>query len=819
MSEKYVCIHGHFYQPPRENPWLEAVEVEDSATPFHDWNERINAECYAANTVARLLDDGKIAELINNYESLSFDFGPTLLTWLEDADPQTYEAIIEADRRSVKAHNGHGNGMAQAYNHVILPLANERDKLTQVRWGLADFQHRYGRKPEGMWLPETAVDTDTLEVLAKEGLRFVVLAPHQVDAVRQLGVNDAPWKHVNADTVDTTVPYLCRLPSGRSIAAFFYDGAASRAVAFEGLLGDGNAFTRRLQERFTAETSTPALVHIATDGESYGHHHRYGDMALAYAIRALGDSREIRLTNYGEFLDIVEPKLEARIVEESSWSCAHGVGRWSADCGCTISGGSQAWRKPLREALNWLRDEIDTLFQEKAKGLLAAPWEARDEYINVLLNRSADALDQFLSKHTNRRLEHFDRIDALSLLEMQRHRMLMFTSCGWFFDDCAGLETVQILKYAARAIQLASTFGAPGLEKRFIKRLAAMQSNDPDAGNGEDIYQQRVCPSMVDLRRVVAHHAITRLFEDDPEPEHTIYCYRVKDLDWNVQRHSGTQLAVGRVRVQSQITLAIEDVSYGLLHFGGHDFNCSIRGAVNVEGYDSMRDHILRTYEAESLTEVIHTFDRYFEGRHFGLANLFLEGRRAVLSTVTEGVLAELETSYEEFYAEHRKLFDLLREASFPLPDAFTRTVEFALERRIHAELDRVIHKPRSPERPLQMLNELADEVERRGVLLSQLSLGPQLTMAIDAIAELLVPDWSTPSISALTRLLALGSTLHVEPNLWEVQNALLSAIQQRPPRGRKRRAEVGVLFEQLGISKVVMRKKRHSRIPSAPRS
>lgn len=799
MPEKHVCIHGHFYQPPRENPWLEAVEVEDSAAPYHDWNARVNAECYAANAVARALGrSGRIAELINNYESISYNFGPTLLTWMEDADPQTYEAILEADRRSLKARSGHGNALAQAYNHMILPLAIKRDKITQVRWGIADFTFRFNREPEGMWLPETAVDTETLEVLAAHNIRFTVLAPHQAKAIRPVQ-GDEPWQELDGVSVDPTRPYLCRLPSGGEIVLFFYDGPISRGVAFEGLLGDGGAFTRRLTGGFNERRDHDQLVHIATDGESYGHHHRFGDMALAFAVRAISHDEDVQLTNYGEFLEDHPPTHEVKIAERTSWSCAHGVGRWSEDCGCRISGGSQAWRKPLRTALDWLRDEIDTLFELKTGGLLPEPWRARDDYVEVILNRSPERIEEFLAEHARQRLDHFDRVDVLSLLEMQRNRMLMYTSCGWFFDDCAGIETVQILKYAARAIQLACRFGASRLEQRFERHLSRMKSNDPKAGDGTSIYRDMVRPSIVDLRRVVSHHAITSLFEAN-QPQRRLYAFDLRNLDWREERYGGTQLAVGRVRVQSRITQAVEDVSFGLLHFGGHDFNCSLRGAVNIEGYGTMRDDLLRAYASQSLTEVIHTLDRYFEGRHYCLSDLFLEGRRAVLSTVTKGVREELEDTYERFYNEHRRLFDYLKEASFPVPDVFIRTIEFALERKICAALTRAETQAKSPKAAIGQLEELAGEVERRGMSLSKESLEPCFTSAVETIADHLLPDWSAPNIQALRRLLAVAETLGVEPKLWDVQNSLLSSLQQRPPQADAPLRELDKLLAQLGL-------------------
>ena len=419
----YLCIHGHFYQPPRENPWLEAIERQDSAYPYHDWNERITAECYAPNAVSRILDEkARIRELSNNYERISFNFGPTLLHWMQHHAPETYQAVLDADRRSVERFGGHGSAIAQVYNHMILPLANERDRRTQVIWGVRDFERRFGRKPEGMWLAETAADTASLEALAEQGIRYTILAPNQAARVRPLpagvaaegagngaaepaagpgdadaapaGADAAPagaagedgaggatshgdrhgggeegWVDVSGSRVDPTRPYLCRLPSGREIVLFFYDGPISRAVAFEGLLRSGDRFAGRLADMFDDRRDWPQLGHIATDGETYGHHHRYGDMALARALRVIEKRLDIRLTNYGEYLALHPLVWEAQIIEATSWSCAHGVDRWRADCGCSTGGKpewTQRWRAPLRAALDWLRDELAPLVKEVA---------------------------------------------------------------------------------------------------------------------------------------------------------------------------------------------------------------------------------------------------------------------------------------------------------------------------------------------------------------------------------------------------------------------------------------------------------------------
>lgn len=498
--ERYLCIHGHFYQPPRENPWLEAIELQDSAYPYHDWNERITAECYAPNRASRILNaEGRIAEIANNYSRISFDFGPTLLSWLEKEAPEVYQAVLNADRESRERCAGHGPALAQAYNHIILPLANRRDKETQVLWGIRDFEHRFGRRPEGMWLPETAVDLETLDILAQQGIRFTILAPHQARRTRPVG--DGPWRELDGEPIDPTRAYALRLPSGRAISLFFYHGPIAREVAFGGLLSSGEAFAERLLSAFSTDGGSPQLVHVATDGETYGHHHPHGDMALAYALHHIESNRLASLTTYGAFLERYPSDQEVEIVEDTSWSCTHGVERWRSDCGCntgTHPDWSQAWRSPLREALDWLRDALAHLFEERGQALLSDPWAARNDYIAVVLDRSHASVERFLRTHAAGDLREVNRVNTLKLLEMERHALLMYTSCGWFFDDLAGIETMQVLQYAGRALQLAREVGGDDLEEPFLQRLERASSNRPEAGNGRRLYEEHVRSAMAD---------------------------------------------------------------------------------------------------------------------------------------------------------------------------------------------------------------------------------------------------------------------------------------------------------------------------------
>ncbi len=502
-----LIIHGHFYQPPRENPWTGIVESEPSAAPFHDWNERIYSECYQPNAFARINDPETVGErVVNNYAKISFNFGPTLLTWLERNHADTYARIIDADHESALKRSGHGNAIAQAYGHAILPLCNKRDLRTQIRWGIADFHHRFGRRPEAMWLPETAGNDAVMNALIDEGLRFVILAPHQAGRVRAIG--DTEWRDVNEHNIDTSIPYRYsrRDSSDRSLAVFFYEGPTSRAIAFENLLKSSRSFVDRL-----AQTAQGNLVNVATDGETYGHHFKFGDICLAHALETEAPAQGFKITNYGEYLDSNPPTSEVEINsgrsttnlslsntdgEGSSWSCPHGVGRWIRDCGCHTGGEpgwNQKWRGPLRQALDFLRDENAKHFEATRETLFIDPWQARDSSIALILNPN-QLREQFLHDHAGRWLSMDEQWRALRYLELQRMLLLMYTSCGWFFNDISGIETIQILKYAGRAIDLMEQLGLPSARARFLEILAAAKSNRSEMGTGADIYERIVEP-------------------------------------------------------------------------------------------------------------------------------------------------------------------------------------------------------------------------------------------------------------------------------------------------------------------------------------
>lgn len=492
--KKHICIHGHFYQPPREDPWTGEVEAEESAKPFHDWNERITKECYEANTQAPILNaKGEPSEHVNNFKNISFDIGPTLLTWLRKNNAPTYRAILAADRESALKHGGHGNAMAQVYNHLIMPLAKKRDKITQVRWGIRDFEFHFKRKPEGMWLSETAVDRESLEILADHEILFTVLAPHQASRKRHIGFGHQ-WEFVPHEGIDPKQPYRVLLSRGRQFHVFFYDGPVSRAIAFQGLLMNGDQFAQRLMNAF-GRRDREQLVSTATDGESFGHHHKFGEMALAYASKKIAEQRMASLTNYAEYLSRYRSYWEADIHENSSWSCAHGVERWRSDCGCRLNhadGWNQKWRGPLREAFDHLSGIVDKVFEKELGDLVRDPWEARNDYIELMLDNSEQSRYHFFERHALKRLSHLDVDKIIDLLEAQRFALYMYTSCGWFFDEISGIEPVKVMKYALRAMELAQPFRKEPIEPGFLKILASAKSNLPGMGTGEDVFNKFV---------------------------------------------------------------------------------------------------------------------------------------------------------------------------------------------------------------------------------------------------------------------------------------------------------------------------------------
>lgn len=761
MRIRFVCIHGHFYQPPRENAWLEAVETQDSASPYHDWNERITVECYGTNASARILDShDRIAKIVNNYSSISFNFGPTLLSWMEQRAPQTYAAILDADRVSRDRFNGHGSAIAQAYNHMIMPLANARDQATQVRWGLRDFEHRFGRRPEGMWLPETAVDIASLEALAAEGIVFTILEPHQAARWRRIGEDD--WTE-QPGGIDPTIPYLCKLPSGRSIILFFYDGPISRAVAFEKLLARGEHLAHRLLGAFSDMRNHPQLVNIATDGETYGHHHLHGDMALAYALDYINERKLARLANYPSFLAENPPLHEVEIHQRTSWSCIHGIGRWERDCGCSTGGGAgwnQQWREPLRHALNWLRDQCIDIFEKTGDRIFHDAWAARDDYINVILDRSDENVARFIAAHV---VQPDAEVTALELLEMQRYAMLMFTSCGWFFNEVSGIETVQVLHYAARVMQLAEKLAGRSLELDFLQLVAGAKSNLPQFGDARQIYEREVKPTRLDLRRVAGHYAVASLF-DHFEPEDDVYCYRVRQLDFDTFRAGRAKMAVGSIEVTSRITHERAAFEFAVIHLGETELTGGVRHPTSPEHYEAMKRDLSEDMRVNGVSSVIRVLDEYFSEPLLSIRALFRDEQRRILNFLCNATLADAESAFHQLHERYDPLMRFHATLGVPLPKVLRTAAEFD----VNIQLRRLLE---NDDLPLSEIDERLREAHDEGVMLDETTLFA-LERAVEGAARSFVAD--PEDLGALQRwetLVALIRDAQMKINLRVPQN------------------------------------------------
>jgi alpha-amylase/alpha-mannosidase (GH57 family) len=774
---RYLCIHGHFYQPPRENPWLEAVELQDSAAPYHDWNERVLAECYEPNAVSRILDDkGRIRKIVNNYSNISFDFGPTLLSWLEENAKTVYQALLTADGESIRRFSGHGSAMAQAYNHIILPLANRRDKITQIAWGLQDFESRFGRTAEGMWLPETAVDLETLDLLAERGIRFTILAPHQ--ALRVRPKDSAEWRDANRGTLDTAQPYEVDLPSGRTIAVFFYHEALSVAVSFEGLLSNGDAFAKRLMDAFPAQDSGPQLIHLATDGEAYGHHHRFGDMALAYALNKVEEDQRATLTNYGEYLEKNPPRWKVQIAENTSWSCANGVERWRSDCGCqtgTHPGWNQAWRGPLREALDLVRDELAPLYETEAARYLRDPWAARDDYIRVILDRSQKSMAEFFRRQAARELTGEELPRALKLLEMQRHILLMFTSCGWFFDDLAGIEAQQNLQYASRAIQLAQELFGDGIEERFLRKLEAARSNAKGSPDGRAVYERTARAARVDLPQVAAHYAAASLFESFSDRTR-LFCFEVERHAHRNYEAGNARLAVGQATVTSNISRESARLCYGMLHFGDQNFSGGVSAFENDEKYAAMESELSANFLRGDFPEVIRSFDQYFSGMSYSLKSLFRDEQRKILNLVIEENLSDAEAVYSQLYENHTPLMRFLMSLNMPLPRAFQSAATVALNGRLRRAMA-------ADALDTEDLRRLLEEAQAAHVELDAEILGFTLKNTINRLAgQLSAESGDLDRLRSLQRAAEFARSLPFWVDLWKAQNVYYEILQNDLP-------------------------------------
>jgi len=788
-QHKYVCIHGHFYQPPRENAWLEAIEKQETALPFHDWNERINFECYAPNRAARILNEkGFITDIVNNYENISFNFGATLLSWLEIADPETYQAILEADKKSQLKYGGHGNAIAQVYNHIIMPLATLEDKITQIVWGIEDFKHRFQRMPEGMWLAETAVDTASLELLAEYGIRYTILAPRQFKASRKLGQEQ--WQ----TSFDSKIPYLFKLPSGKSIYLFFYNDDIAQGVAFKGWLNSGKMFAHEICRHFTKDSSLQ-LVHAATDGESYGHHHRYGEMALADCLEVIQKGEIATLTNYGQFLDFYTVDQEAAIHENSSWSCVHGIERWRNDCGCCTGGNSgwnQQWRKPLRDTLNWLRNELVVTFEEEGKKYFFNPYHARNGYIQLILNRNKNNVEAFFDEYATPSLSESEQTSALRLLEMQRQALLMFTSCGWFFDEVSGIETNQILQYALRAIQFALQESGSDLHPEFVERLSHIPSNK-FVHEGVN-YQKNILPTSIDLVRIGIHLSVASVFERFPRTL-TYFNYIAESECFDRKSAGNQQLVSGRFSVTSKLTYSKRQFSFAIFYLGKHQLIGCLSLDMTLQVYDEIKNELTHHFEKNDIGKTIFLMQHYFRNQHFTLWDLLTDEKQKILHKIVLQSLEEVAGSQKNFINNNYALLSSMKEVGIEIPNAFLDSLEFNL----NTDFKNFLHNQTETTYTLeQTVNEILKwELNLTHLAELELLAGNRIYNDICKIAE---QQDSLESLKNLNQVLHQFKRLKFQPDIWKSQNQYF-IIQQALKKGNwwLVSEEWQKEFEQLG--------------------
>ena len=746
----YVVVHGHFYQPPRENPWTESVERQKSAHPYHDWNERIAFECYIPNSSARVsAPSGKTVDLVNNYAFMNFNFGPTLLSWMQTNLPTVYQWIISADAMSQTIHGGFGNAIAQAYNHMILPLASPQDLETQIIWGKEDFKHRFGREPESMWLPETAVDQTTVEALIAHGLQYIILAPGQALEVRPRGEEE--WIDVSMGNIEPRRPYRLYLDNDSNdartsdtwdtaphIDVFFYDGGLAQNIAFGDLLTDSHRFTDRITCCFDPDPEWPQIVHVATDGESYGHHKPFADMTLAYTLKYALPERGVEVTNYSSYLDQHPPTWEVRLKpgpegEGTSWSCAHGVGRWARDCGCSTGGEPgwhQRWRQPLRETLDWLRREIYKILETRGEKIFKDPWAARNEYVKVVLDRSPENVQCFLKRHLNEPLSTANQVEALRTMEMTRHGMLMYTSCAWFFCDISGIETVQNLQYAARAMEIVKQLTERDLEPDFVKMLENAPVNAKQYENGADLYEKQVRPAVVSRQRIISQYGIRALLSSE-DPDKSIYHFTIQTVEAARPEAAGLRTYAGHVRVQSGITTEERDFLNLVVELPDNSFRSYVKPYKNNEEFSYLITRLENLKGDNLLTNgMVEAWRPLFGDHSYTLKDLFIEEKQRIYQSLLQERLEQLRGVYALLLTYYLPILQGFHDLGLPIPDHLKQETELALGRELYFELEKL-----SSTKDLGRL----EMIRRRAVSVHELDISVNWSLAEKTMRKLVL--------------------------------------------------------------------------------
>lgn len=656
-----------------------------------------------------------------------------------------------------------------------MPLANELDKQTQVKWGIKDFEYRFGRKPEGIWLAETAVDDDTLRVLVENNIKFTILSPFQAKSIRKKG--ESNWNDVSWGNIDPARSYRYYIKSApdKYIDLFFYDGAISKSVAFDELLRDGNKFVRRLKDGISYDRNYSQLINIATDGESYGHHTKFGDMALAYALSMKAEEAGFKITNYGEYLEKYTSDWEVDLKEVSSWSCFHGVGRWCEDCGCSTGGHpgwNQKWRRPLRDAMDYLRDEIIPICQKQGKKYFKDFLKARFAYIDVILDRSDLSVKKFQDTHFLPNLDEISKVRAMEILEIQRQAMLMYTSCGWFFSDISGIETTQIMKYAARVIQLAKNFTKKDLETNYLDILSRAKSNYTELGNGKEIYEKYVKPSVVTPKQMVSLWAISSLYQDI-EDEEDVYCYTINKKSYKRLKKGDSQLVIGHVELCSKITLEHSDMMFALIQFSGGDFHCAIKDY--SDEYDDIEKELSRTYMINPLTEIIRTIDGYFGKEYFTLKDIFIEERRKILQILLQDKLSTFARNYEEMYQDGKGSILHLQALGLEIPEEFKISAQYTLAKQFN---DLFINNSDYIDSDiLQLASDINFEAKRLGIKIDKTETSKFFAKKIVQSINRLVYSMEYQQADVTLEILEAIKKLEMDCDLSEAQNIYYSKI------------------------------------------
>jgi alpha-amylase/alpha-mannosidase (GH57 family) len=696
--------------------------------------------------------------------------------------------------------SGHGNAVAQAYNHMIMPLANRRDKYTQILWGVKDFQKRFRRFPEGMWLPETAVDTETLEVMVNIGIKFTILTQRQAKRIRPIE-KKGNWRDVSGEKIDPTMGYLCVLPSGRTINLFFYDGPISQEVSFGNLLTNGEAFAKKLRGAFNDQRTWPQIVNIATDGETFGHHHRHGEMALSYCLHYIESSGDTKVTNFGEYIEKHPPTHVVEIHEDSSWSCIHGMKRWTENCGCNTGmhpGWTQAWRGPLRNAMNWLRDKLIPLYGDMASQYFKNPWETRNDYIEVILDRSHENVEEFFKKSTIKELSREEKIHALKLLEMQRNAMLMYTSCGWFFDEVSGIETVQVMSYASKALHYAEELQGLSLESEYVKYLGKAPSNVFE--NGAKAYEMFVKPAKTDLIRVGAHYSISSIFEEYPE-DITMFCYSAKSEVYNRAEAGKLKLALGKAKISSEITWDEKTIIFAVLHLGDHNINGGTKDFTTEEEFTYMQDEIGKAFEKGDVPEIIRFMDKHFNSSIYSLWHLFRDEQRKVLYQILQLTFENIENSYRHIYEDNYAIMNFFHNLNVPLPKPFSSAAGYILD----TDLKKIFDNGENID--IERFMKLIDDARRLAIKVDTTTIGFIVSSWVENLMDKLKREpENTQLFDKIDTVMKVLKPLSLSLDLWKAQNIYFSmskdfynTMKNRAERGEKNAKQWVEYFINLG--------------------